>query len=386
VKPPPSATLVSWSAYGEAPPALAGATLHQRGLLEPLFATASADGTVAAVMLDSERPGVVAVARGDGKGGALAVERRDGNLVAGTSPLVGRSDEAADEVHLDELATGATYRAALRITSADAGMAAPADPSTACCGWWERTWWRVAADRPGDGILRVTSHGSGQWTVIDWYGPDAPTPRWRVVRRATDGLALVAAALVTPDGARALVQLVNRTGPGRLVAYDTATGEVAWQVDTASTVAYYGALATTGDGKAVVSILLDPHDCADCERAELRDVATGALVRDVRLADSSVLSRGGPVGVETDLGIAGDELWLRFHRRAGGRDSLKAQACTYDVHDLRDGRRRAADPAWAAALEACAPPMFLLPLADGVLGVQLVDATRLEITRFARAP
>ena len=58
---PPSRTPVE--AHAELPAELAAATLHGRGALEPLFASASADGATVAVMLDSEAPGVVAVLR-----------------------------------------------------------------------------------------------------------------------------------------------------------------------------------------------------------------------------------------------------------------------------------------------------------------------------------
>jgi hypothetical protein len=374
---PPPTSLVTSTAIAELPESIATTTRNRRGLGDLRFASAAATGKIFALMLDSERPGVVAVVRA-GSGGALAVEARAGNLIPAGSPLVGHPDEAAGEVVFEELALGAGYRAPLRV-GADAG--------DDCCAWWQaETVWRVPADRPDGGLLRAVTPGALSWTVLEAYAAGAARPRWRATLRPADGPAVVADAQLTRDGALALVQLTDGKRAARLVAYDAATGKLVWQHDTAATYGTWGALVLSDDGAAVLSVLSDPARCEVCERVEIRAVATGALLRTVPLDGASILARLGPRGIETYLGVLGDELWFRFRRGPQHPDSALAAASTYDVFDLHTGRSRQVDPAWTAAFADRALPLLALPIRNGVLAVRVLDRNRLELIQFGRAP
>lgn len=368
--------LVTSTATAELPESIATTTRNGRGLGDLLFASAAATGKTIALMLDSERPGVVAVVRAGG--GALTVEPRAGNLIPAGSPLVGRSEEAAGEVVFEELAMGAEYRAPLRVG---------ADGADGCCAWWQpETVWRVPAGRPEGGLLRAVTPGKLTWTVLESYAAGDPRPRWRATLRPADGPAVVADAALTRDGALALVQLTDGKRAARLVAYDAATGTQVWQHDTAATYGSWGALVLSDDGAAVLSVLSDPARCEVCERVEIRAVATGALLRTVPLDGASILARLGPRGIETYLGIVGDELWFRFRRGPQHPDSALAAASTYDVFDLHSGRSRQVDPSWTAAFADRALPLFALPVRGGVLAVRVLDRNRLETIQFSRAP
>ncbi|MEO7730335.1 MAG: hypothetical protein ABIY55_05145, partial [Kofleriaceae bacterium] len=80
-----------------------------------------------------------------------------------------------------------------------------------------------------------------------------------------------------------------------------------------------------------------------------------------------------------------DELWFRFQRTGVGRDSAKANACTFDAFDLDSGKARPAAGPWAEALATCDPPIVAAPLAGGLIAVRRADG-RAEVTRFTRAP
>lgn len=377
---PQPTSLVTSTATAELPESIATTTRNGRGLGDLRFASAAASGKAIALMLDSERPGVVAVVRA-GSSGALAVEPRAGTLIPAGSPLVGRSDEAAGEVVLDELALGAEYRAPLRVGPDGPGGA------DGCCAWWQaETVWRVPAGRPDGGLLRAVTPGNLTWTVLEAYAAGDARPRWRATLRPADGPAVVADAALTRDGALALVQLTDGKRAARLVAYDAATGKPVWQHDTAATYGSWGALVLSDDGATVLSVLSDPARCEVCERAEIRGVATGALLRTVPLDGPSILARLGPRGIETYLGIVGDELWFRFRRGPQHPDSALAAASTYDAFDLHTGRSRQVDPSWTAAFADRALPLLALPIRGGVLAVRVLDRNRLEMIQFGRAP
>jgi hypothetical protein len=371
--PRPPSPLTVTTASAELPADLAAATLKQRGLGELLFATASADGGTVGLMFESEAPGVVAVAR-VGEGGALTVEQRAGNLVPGTSPLIGRTD--GDEVRFDELVDGAEYRAPARI-----GATEGAD-------WTDgETLWRLASGKPGGGLLRAVTNRKLTWSAIDFHTPGEVLPRWHFELLPGGAPAFVADAALSHDASLALVQLTDGKGAARLVAYETVTGTEQWAVDTAPTYGYWGALLISDDGKTVATVLADPSRCETCEKIEVRDVATGAKVSRVQLDPRvNILARLGPRGVETYLGLARGELWFRFRRGPQHADSGLVEACTYDVFELDEGAVRPTDQPWKTAFADCANLLLALPVRGGVLAVRVVDARRFDVLRFDRAP
>jgi hypothetical protein len=370
-RPPSPLNVVTASA--ELPADLAAATLKKRGLAELVFATASADGHTVGLMFESEAPGVVAVVR-VGDGGGLSVEQRAGNLVPGTSPLIGRTD--GEEVRFDELVEGTEYRAPARIGAKDGSA------------WTDgETLWRLAASKPGAGLLRAVTNRELTWSAIDFHTAGDAMPRWHVEHLPGGAPSFIADAVLSHDATRAIVQLTDGKGAARLVAYDTASGGEAWAVDTAPTYGYWGALLLSDDGATVATVLSDPSRCETCEKIEVRDVATGAKVTRLQLDPKvNILARLGPRGVETYLGIARDELWFRFRRGPQHADSGLVEACTYDVFELGEGTVRPTDQPWRAAFADCANLLLALPVQGGVLGVRVVDARRFEVLRFDRAP
>jgi hypothetical protein len=315
------------------------------------FATTSADGEVVGLMFASQ---VVVVRDG-------SVEAREGALVPGTSPLIGHTE--GDEVHFDELVEGTEYRAPVQIGAAIGG------------GWNEL--WRLAPGKPGGGLLRAVTNRERTWSAVDFHTAGEVMPRWHVELVPGGKPALVADAALSHDASLALVQLSGNDA-GRLVAYETVTGTEAWAVDTSATYGDRGALLLSDDGKTVTTLLADPSRCKTCAKIEVREVATGAKVSRLQLDPAAeILARLGQRGVETTLGLAGDELWVR---------SRHAGACTYEAVELAEGAvRRTVEP-WKTSFADCANVLLALPIQGGVLGVRVVDAQHVELLRFDHAP
>lgn len=367
-----------------APDSLAENTLKGGGMRDTLFVTANAGGRVVGMMLDSSPPGALALLRyRDAK---WTAERRTGNLVLGTVPLIGTNDLAQQQVQLEEATSGLSYVAPLRIAAIDAGAGA-SQTSADGYGWWgEETIWRLAADHPDQGLLRAVTAPLGSWSVIDFYAPGSATPRWRIRRVASQGPSRIVDATLTPRGDRAFVQLSDDQGTGQLVAYQTGSGDQLWVVNTAPPVYQSGAVLASNDGAWVLTIVRDAR-CETCEKAELHDATTGALIREVSLDGADIFSRRGRLGYEKVLGISGDRLWFRYVARRGHDDSMAAAACTYDSWDLHTGSRSPAPAEVSESLSPCASPLRLAPVHGGaVLGVRATGSNQAEVTRFRRAP
>ena len=368
---PPTPVSTGTTLTVELPAEVGGATVGRLGALDVLFASADASGEVAALMLKSVTPGVIAVVRRDGD--RLVAALRQGNLIPAGSPLV--LTDATDEVRFEALATGTVYRAPAKV-----------GPDGACCLWNQDTHWRLAADRPDAGLLRAVTDKMLTWTQIDFHAPDDPAPRWQVALRPESGPSFVADATLTRDGTRALVQLTDGKRAAQLVAYDTASGREVWRTDTAATATYWGALVMSDDGASVITVLGDAARCETCERIEERAIATGALIRTVSLDDSAIVGAMRPLGVEVYLGARGDELWARFRRPRMHSDGFVQGGVTYDAFDLRTGAGRKVTPGWATRFDDEDHPLFALPIRGGVLAVQAIDVTHLELTRFDGVP
>jgi hypothetical protein len=359
--------------------------LRRGGLRDTSFISANGAGTVAAAMLDSETPGMVAVMRAAGDSWGL--DARQGNLLKGTAPLLGGvGDEAGDLVVIEDLTTATSFVSPLRVTARDAGITEGAALEAACCGWWEHTSWRVPALRTDHLLVRAVVSPLSTWSVLDAYVPGRAQPRWRVRLRDQDGPARIVDVQLTPAGDRVLVQVTDRSSRSQLVAYAEATGAELWRTHTAATVRRTGALVVTDDGSSVVSILADPGTCETSETAQIYDVATGQLLRDLPLHDADILSRRGTRGYERMLGVTNDRLWFRYVSKGGDTHSMKATACTYESWSLHDGSRREADAELMETLRDCDAPMRMAPVRGGAIGLRAIDADRVEIVELRRAP
>ncbi|MDQ3363915.1 MAG: hypothetical protein M3680_00580 [Myxococcota bacterium] len=377
--------LVEWRRTAAASDGLFDMTLRRGGLQDTLFMSSNGAGTVLAAMLDSESPGLVAVMRQVGDD--WRIDAREGNLLKGTAPLLGGiGDEADDVVEIEDLTSGTKFLAPLRVTASDAGITEGPGLDTRCCGWWEDTLWRSPARHTDRQLVRATVAPLGTWSVLHAYGPGRAQPLWSVRFRATEGPARIVDVQLTPDGDRVLVQVVDERQQSELVAYAALTGAQLWRARTSAAVRNRGALVVTDDGSQVVSILANPRKCETCEKAEIYDVVTGRLTRDVPLDSWTILSRSGTRGYEIMLGVHGNRLWMRDAARGRGRHSMRVAACTYDSWSLDDGSRREASPEFRDALALCDAPLRLAPVQGGVIGIRATDADRMEIFRLRRAP
>jgi hypothetical protein len=384
VRTSPSSPLVGWRRTSDALPDLAHVTLKRGGLRDTLFVSASGDGSVVAAMLDSETPGVVVVMRE--KDAAWRLEQREGNLLLGTSPMIGNSTDGSETVEISELTRGVIYLAPLRVTAADAGITAGQASQSRCCGWWEHTLWRAASQHPERGLVRATVAPLGTWSVLDFYEPGREPPRWRVAVRSGEQPSTVADVALSPQGERVFVQFTDGGESAQLVAFDSGSGAELWRARTGATVRYAGALVVSHNGSQVVTIVSNPGRCETCEKIEIHDAATGRMVREVPLDGADLLSRRGTRGSEKILGISDDRLWFRGIARSGGADSMKARACTYESWSLSDGRRQAVEAEARSLLADCDAPLWLVPVDGGVMGVRASGSERAQLVRFQRAP
>lgn len=352
---------------GEVPREVAAATGGQRGLGDAVFAAASADGGLVALQLNVASPTSVVVVRNDG--GRIDVTTARGNLLAGAPPMVGDAAEGATDVTIRELATGAVYRAPLRVTSADAG-GPPPDFEGACCGWWDGTRWRASLAFPAAGLLRVAD--GGDWALADWYRPDDPRPVWRhpLVGRVVD-------AVVTPRVELAVVYTLGRNG-GTLTAYLTDGGRQIWQVSLPDGTRD-GALVVIDDEQVGV-VVADRTRCETCAALEVRDLVGGDLLQRIALGSGafpSVADRGETVQV----GVAANEVWIRTAaRRSVG------SACRLDVYDLATGARREVAAPWAALFADCAGLAQVAPTTEGMAVIHPTALWAFDFVRFNRAP
>ncbi len=352
---------------GEIPREVAAATGSQRGLGDAVFAAASADGTVVALQLNVPSPTGVVVLRNDG--GRISASTARGNLLAGTSPMVGDAPEGATEVTIHELTKGAVYRAPLRVTAADGG-GPPPDFEGACCGWWDGTRWRASLAYPAAGLLRVAD--GGDWALADWYRPNDARPVWRhpLVGRVVD-------AVVTPRVELAVMYTLGPQG-GTLTAYLADGGRQTWQVPLPDG-ARNGALVVIDDERIAV-VVADRARCETCAALEVRDLADGALLQRIALGSGafpSVVDRGETV----QLGVAAGEVWVRTAaRRSVG------SACRLDVYDLASGAQRHPEAPWAELFADCGSLAQVAPTADGLAAIHPTALWGFDYVRFDRAP
>ena len=352
---------------GEIPREAAAAIGGQRGLGDAVFAAASADGGVVALQLNVASPTSVVVVRNDGS--RISATTARGNLLAGAPPMVGNAEEGATDVTIQELATGAVYRAPLRVTSADAGSP-PADFDGACCGWWDDTRWRASLAFPAAGLLRVAD--GGDWALADWYRPDDPRPVWRhpLVGRVVD-------AVVTPRVELAVVYTLGREG-GTLTAYLTDGGRQIWQVPLADG-AWNGALVVIDDERIAV-VVADRARCETCAALEVRDLVGGGLLHRIPLG-SGAFPAVDDRGETVQLGVAAGEVWIRTAvRRSVG------SACRLDVYDLATGAQREVAAPWAELFADCAGLAQVAPMGEGMVAIHPTSLWGFDYVRLDRAP
>lgn len=319
------------------------------------YATASEDGSLIALAVDDE---VVLVRVGMHAG---TIKRMPGKLAPASTPLVAKPDGAAGVVAMRDVVRGLDYR----VPSAVGGIR-----------WNERTMWRAAAA----GLVRAVTSKTIQAGRLHGYAPGDITPRWHVELRAGIADAVIA-------GDRIIVQLTDARGHAELAAYGVRDGRLAWRVATSATRSDQGALAL-GDGD-VVTVLAN-RACSACEKVELHDVATGALMRTVALDGPRILHSAGDRGIRSELGIAGGELWFRLHLLHHDSHDFpqfpaRPPTCAYEVFNLRSGKSRHAAGDWASKLTACERPVLLAPITGGLVAIAHDDA-KLDVTRLTRAP
>ncbi len=362
----PRTPLTVSRASGEVPSAIVAPSWQPRGLGAAVFATTSADGGVVAVQLNVPPPISVLVLRNTG--GQVTAAAASGNVLPGAPAMIGDAADDATEVTIQELARGTSYRAPLRVTSADAG-GAPPDFDGACCGWWERTWWRASHSSPDAGLLRVAD--GGDWALADWYLPGNAQPRWR---HPLDGR--VVDAQVMPAANSAIIYTHDRRG-GALTGYDAGTGAQRWQVPVHDSMPD-GALVVL-DADRIGVVVADAGRCETCAALEVRQASDGALVR--RIALAVPFPTLANLGERVHLGVADGELWVRSStKRSVG------SACRLDIYDLADGAHREAEAPWADLFADCTDLAQVAPTAGGMIAIHPTDRLRFDYVRFSRAP
>lgn len=258
-----------------------------------------------------------------------------------------------------------------------AWSAAPANGENV---WTGDMMWRAAATRLQAGLLRVVTPSSHRWSVVDFHVAGSLEPRWRV---NLDTESACVAATLLPEGALAVLLLVDSQGKSVLQARSAADGNVVWATPLGTPATGWQSLhvplAHSPDGEVLALIVDSPAQCPSCSAIQLVDTKQGTLLRRIELSER--ISFEG-----AHLGLTEQAVWLfKYQARRVNHQFERPEYCTYHSFSIATGKPRPAPaPEWG--FDSCKLwGLAAVPNQSGVVGLGWQDS-KLLILRATEAP